>query len=432
MISLGIDIGTTAICGIATDIESGNTLKTISASSGSFLESKNAYERCQDADHLLTVAKSILDGLIDEFGASVSSIGITGQMHGILYFDEKGSPVSPLYSWQDKRGDLPYGSTTYAEHLGSFTGYGNVTDFFNRENGLVPKDAVGYSTVYDFFAMSICSLPRPLIHQSSAASLGLFDLKSKSFNYPYKDKIADDDKIIGCYRGIPVAVAIGDNQASVLGSASFGDVIINVGTGSQVSVITEKNGKSAEGIELRPYVCGKYLAVGAALCGGRAYATLAGFYKRVLELAGAEYENIYALMGEMLDGIEKTSLKFDTRLDGTRANPEVRGSISNISSTSLTPENLTLATLYGMAEELHNLYEANGEKRFSAVGCGGGIRKNARLKRVIEDLFGIKLKIPLCKEEAAFGASLYAAVASGSIKSFDEAAKLIHYENSPD
>ena len=161
MISLGIDIGTTAICGIATDIVSGNTVKTVSQSSGSFLESENAYERCQDASYLISAARAMLDGLIDEFAPEICSIGITGQMHGILYFNGDGSPISPLYSWQDKRGDLPYGSTTYAEHLGSFTGYGNVTDFFNRENGLVPKDAVGYSTVYDFFAMNICSLPRP-------------------------------------------------------------------------------------------------------------------------------------------------------------------------------------------------------------------------------------------------------------------------------
>ena len=33
-------------------------------------------------------------------------------------------------------------------------------------------------------------------------------------------------------------------------------------------------GKAGTGIETRPFFDGKYLAVGAALCGGRAYATL--------------------------------------------------------------------------------------------------------------------------------------------------------------
>lgn len=37
----------------------------------------------------------------------METIGLTGQMHGILYIDEDGNCVSPLYTWQDGRGNLP-------------------------------------------------------------------------------------------------------------------------------------------------------------------------------------------------------------------------------------------------------------------------------------------------------------------------------------
>ena len=35
-------------------------------------------------------------------GKTITSIGITGQMHGILYVDESGRGLSPLYTWQDR------------------------------------------------------------------------------------------------------------------------------------------------------------------------------------------------------------------------------------------------------------------------------------------------------------------------------------------
>ena len=37
----------------------------------------------------------------------IERIGVTGQMHGILYLDGEGNAVSPLYTWQDARGDAP-------------------------------------------------------------------------------------------------------------------------------------------------------------------------------------------------------------------------------------------------------------------------------------------------------------------------------------
>ena len=94
--------------------------------------------------------------------------------------------------------------------------------------------------------------------------------------------ITADYCIAGEYKGIPVSVAIGDNQASFLGSVSNMNesFLINVGTGSQISIVSDYP-ITAEGIECRPYVDGKYLIVGAALCGGRAYSLLKDFYKQL-------------------------------------------------------------------------------------------------------------------------------------------------------
>ena len=53
--------------------------------------------------------------------------------------------------------------------------------------------------------------------------------------------ITADYCIAGEYKGIPVSVAIGDNQASVFSTlADEGNILLNIGTGSQVSVISDK------------------------------------------------------------------------------------------------------------------------------------------------------------------------------------------------
>ena len=53
----------------------------------------------------------------------IGGIGVTGQMHGILYLDELGRAVSPLYTWQDQRGAERLTQQTYAERLSELTGY---------------------------------------------------------------------------------------------------------------------------------------------------------------------------------------------------------------------------------------------------------------------------------------------------------------------
>lgn len=47
------------------------------------------------------------------------------------------------------------------------------------------------------------------------------------------------------------------------------------------------------------------------------------------------------------------------------------------------------------------------------VGSGNGIRYNKPLITRFERIFGLPLRIPSHKEEAAFGASLYGLIAAG-------------------
>lgn len=461
MYAIGIDIGTTSICGVVLDTATGKVVKSRTEMSNAFIHTPNPWEKIQDTDKVIALAVEILESFAS-YPAAV--IGLTGQMHGIVYVDGEGRAVSPLYTWQDGRGNLPYEDTTYAGYLGSFAGYGNVTDFYNRVNHIRPEAAVGYCTIMDYLGMVLCGRKIPRIHTTNAASLGCFDLKEKRFHYDVEVEISDGFDLVGTYKGVPVSVAIGDNQASVFSTlADERDLLVNVGTGSQISIISDSI-KQGETIETRPYFDGKYLVVGAALCGGRAYSLLKDFYAQFLKAVGAveggaagtdedeETEavsgnckvDVYDVMNRMLAdrmasgkevvpdraGEKKapvSGLRVDTRFAGTRQQSSLCGQISGITVDNFTPANLTYGFLDGMMEELYQMYAQMGEHRRNLVGSGNGIRKNQALVKIAEQKFGGQLRIPAHTEEAAYGAALFGLVACGAFESAAQVQQLIRY-----
>ena len=414
----GIDIGTTSICGIILDTDSGKVLRNVTENSNAFISDCASFERIQSVDTIILKATNILKDFAKE---GIDAIGVTGQMHGIVYTDDEGNCVSPLYTWQDERGNEPYGDTTYAEYMSSFSGYGAVTDFYNRENGIRPLCATAYCTIHDYFVMKLCSLKTPVIHDTNYASFG----KEVTHNCA---KAMSGFVLAGTFEGIPVSVAIGDNQASVFSTLADEDcVLVNVGTGSQVSIVSDKP-INTESVETRPYFDGKYLAVGAALCGGRAYSLLKDFYSRVYSyIMPLEDDGVYGIMNKMLMK-NPVPLNTDTRFAGTRSNKDITGSVEGITESNFTPEALTAGVLCGMTKELHDMYISMGAEKKGIVASGNGIRKNPALVKYTEEIFGYSIKIPRHQEEAAYGAALYAGVAAGIFRNSHEAHKLIGYE----
>ncbi len=422
---IGIDIGTTSICGVAVDAKSGRVLKSKTVDSNAFLSGK-PFEKIQSVDKIITTAFTILEDLIC---ADTASIGVTGQMHGIVYVDTFGNAVSPLYTWQDERGNEPYKSTTYAAYLGSCSGYGNVTDFYNRENRIRPENAVSYCTIHDYLVMKLCGLDAPIIHSTDAASFGLYDIVQNKFSYNVNAEITNDYTLAGRYKNIPVGVAIGDNQASVFSTlTSENDILLNVGTGSQVSVISDVP-IMLDNIEARPYFDNKYLIVGSALCGGRAYSLLKDFYKKLLSYFGDfDSSEIYLAMDKMAEAEQCRELLVDTRFAGTRKDPSVSGSISGIGVDNFTPEAFSRGVLKGMVNELKGMYSQMGTKGQRLIGSGNGIRKNKQLIKIAEIEFGLPLLTPKHCEEAAVGAALFGGICAGIYASSQETASLIRYK----
>lgn len=366
---LGLDIGTTTISAVVT--EDGNVLSAVTMKNGSFIQTKNTWEKIQDVSYIRETALRAVHTLLAKH-PEVSRIGVTGQMHGIVYLDNRGIPVSQLYTWQDGRGDLPCAEgETYVSRLSRLTGYslstgyGVVTHYFNQKNDLVPESASVFCTIHDYIVMILAGRTVPVTDASDAASFGLFDVERGVFDQSALTQAGIDiemlpevvrDPFVGYFDGrTPVFAAIGDNQASFLGATggNLDCTLVNIGTGSQISVYTREF-MNCPGLETRPFPGGGYLLVGASLCGGRAYALLEQFIRDTVEaVMGMAPDNCYDAMTKMLDEAERpVNLPIVIPLfQGTRQDPAVRASILELSTENFTPRHLIWAMLDGMAKE---------------------------------------------------------------------------------
>lgn len=428
MKTLGLDIGTTTISAVV--VEEKCVLAAVTLKNDSFLPAAESWERVQDPSHIRTTAMCAVEALLAQH-PEVVGIGVTGQMHGILYLDKNGCPVSPLYTWQDGRGDQSYHETmTYREYLETLTGYslatgyGMVTHFYNIKNELVPGNAAVFCTIQDYLAMILAGKTAPVTEASDGASFGLFRVKEGCFDADAIKKAGISEAIlpalakepcIGFYQDrIPVYVAIGDNQASFLGSAG-GDVnsmLVNIGTGGQFSVYTAAY-MTCPGLETRPFP-GGFLLVGASLCGGRAYALMEKFFRdTVTAMTGDTPENCYGAMEKLLSQGKPEELPVLIPLfQGTRQEPEKRASICGLSTENFSPQHLIWAMLEGMAGELYGMYlqyRRAGGKPAKLIGSGNGLRKNIYLQQCVSEAFALPIEMSTFTEEAAAGAALFAA-----------------------
>ncbi|TCN01874.1 sedoheptulokinase [Paenibacillus sp. BK033] len=445
----GIDIGTSSICCVVVDTQSGEQVAAVGKLNDSGLASANEWERAQDPERIAAIVQELIGELGGHWDV-VAAVGISCQMHGVLYVDGNGDAASPLYTWQDRRGDCQFDdAATYSGYMRSRTGYplasgyGLVTHFYNARCGLVPQAAVYLCTIGDYIAMRLCGSSIPMMDASNAASLGLFDLEARQFDI---DRIRElgldpgilppvavaDDPAGRTADGKLVACAIGDNQASFLGSVpSLAEaMLVNIGTGAQVSVFSESP-DARPGIEVRPFPGSGYLLAGASLGGGKSYALLASLFRDVLSAFGeapAATSSMYERMNEMAEEALReggTRLRVSASFFGTRENPAAAGSISGIDESSLTAKQLVLGVLSGVADELLGFaasFPGRLRSRISAIAASGnGIRKNRVMQQLLREKLGYPLRLSRAEEEAAFGAALYAGVQAGLFPSCEAA-----------
>jgi sedoheptulokinase len=448
---IGLDVGTTTISGVLIDTEEMTLLCSRTIPNNANLPAGYPWENIQNPEMIWELSRQV----IDYFSArctKIDGIGITGQMHGILYLDASGNAVSNLATWQDERGNQIFqGNSTYCDYLSSMTGYpmatgyGLTTHFFNMHNHLIPENAIAFSSIADYIAMRLCRIAGPVVHPTNAASFGFYDLGTNTFDISalkaveipasFLPFVVSEEKIIGYTReNIPVCIPIGDNQASFIGSVNtHSNLLINVGTSSQISLRGDRK-VEPRSLEYRPFISGSYLLVGAGLCGGISYQLIRDLLKEILGIYKVtRTDELYAIMNEAAKKVygEEDNLAIDTRFRGTRKDPKIRGAIRNIGVSNFTVGHLALGILRGICNEMKSFYdEVPDEWKESGclIGSGNAIRKNPLLRKILSDTFKKEVLIPKYEEEASIGAALLAASIIDRRKSLPEIQNLIRYD----
>jgi sugar (pentulose or hexulose) kinase len=457
-LTVGLDLGTSTLTAVAVEIPSGRVVGSITAPTPG-LESPEAILACM---HQSMNILSVIAGMPDVQSLPILALGVTGQQHGILALDPQQSrPITPFFGWQNQLGEQPHpqGGTwaeVARERVGDASlrtgcrlrsGYGVVTLFAQR-NHWPPRSLV--CTLMDFWvAQATATLPRT--DPTCAASLGAWDGIHACWDAPtlqalelpaswFPDVVPAGTcagylthawaAASGLPPGLPVMVAIGDNQASFLGSVpnAADCTLVNVGTGGQVSATTEQFAVD-EVLECRPYFQSRHLLVSAGQTGGAAFATLVAFFQR-LQPELPWYEMLLQAAGDVAPGSD--GVWCEPFFRGTRTEPQRRAQFSGLSDTTLTPGHLARALLEGIARTLaqgrDSVLAQRGSSTSRLIGAGNGLRANPLLARLVAESFNQPLHFPRHREEAAFGAALGAAVGIGLFADFDAAGQAVRCE----
>lgn len=427
-VSVGIDIGTSTLS-VAVINYDGTPIDIYDIPNDSRVKGES-WEHLQDPDIIVKDISNLME-LIYNNHTAITSIGITGQMHGVIYIDEQGNSLTPLHTWLDKSADIEIdknSSSSYSDAIYNITGlkiptgYGIATHYYLQLNNMVPINASKICSIMDYVAIKLTNTKVPFIHSSIAASFGGFDIESKAFsnrlnsiiNTDILPDVVSDDYCIGFYKSkIPVYAAIGDHQAGCFGvmNDNFEDaLLLNIGTGSQISAVCNDTYANSSKIEVRPYVNGKYIKCYSALCGGLAYALMEKFISSIVYEATGVKENQYLLMERIANNAmpAKDAPIVETTFCGTRHDPNKTGNIFGITIGNFNPGNIIIGIMRGMIQELYEhslLITNNPPKRIIAIG--NAVRKNRLLQNIIFEIFSIEPEVAESPEEVAVGVALY-------------------------
>ncbi|KAM9441379.1 sedoheptulokinase [Clarias gariepinus] len=437
---LGIDLGTTSIKVVLFDTRSKTVTHSCSLQTNSdVIDETHEHVKEQDPVRIIGTLDRCMCALPKEKLHDVKCIGVSGQMHGVLFWksntgcelysshgEHKFRPqdVSHLITWQDGRctSDFLSSLPKPESHLNVATGFGcaSILWYTKHSPEFLSKFSVS-GTIQDYVVSMLCGLDVCRMSAQNAASWGYFNttnnkwnteiLKGAGFPVHLLPMVVDSGSIAGetCFEwhGIPVntpvGAALGDFQCSVYSCMTNKmDAVLNMSTSAQLTFSMPADFTPASvpdalsPIAYFPYFHNTYLAVAAALNGGNILATFVGTLTSWMKEFGVEVSDsaVYSKLIQCALTQPSTDLCVTPTLLGERHDPGSLAAVSHISPNNLSLAHVTRALCTGMVANLatmmplHLLLDA-GVKRI--MGSGNALSRNEALRQEVERAFPFPL-----------------------------------------
>lgn len=307
MITIAIDCGASFLKGASFEAD-GRVLDTmlVPAVRAAGEEGVESLLLPLQARELLRVVRTMLAKL--SAGEHRARLCIANEMHGFLLTDAAGEPQMDYLSWQRSFGTLPVEGETAVSILAqdcadavSRTGMplrgslpsANLLHLF--QSGILERmtGELWFCTLGDYILRAL-SGKAVFTHPTNAAASGLYDLEREDWSTPLVRTATGGRIRFPQVGGSPVSFAldgveyealpaVGDQQAALCGAGLCrpGQLSFNLGTGAQVSVVTDDLSRS-ECVQIRPYLFGGHIRTLPHLPSGRALNVYIRFLQDIL------------------------------------------------------------------------------------------------------------------------------------------------------
>lgn len=465
MAFLGIDVGTSGCKAILIDA-SGQVLAE--ATHEYPLSTPRPLWSEQAPDDWWNAAIASIRAAIQQGGAAVDAIGLTGQMHGLVLLDDAGNVLRPAILWNDQRtGDE---CRTLTERIGAETvlrltgnpllpGFTapkiewvrrNEPQVFERiRRILLPKDYLRYrlsgesfTEVSDASGMSLLDVGRRAWSPEMLDALGV----KTAWLPTVTESIVPSTRVspaaaaaTGLKAGTPIIGGGGDQAAQAVGAGVVHEGTVAVTLGTSGVVFAPMNAYRPEPKGRLHTFChaapGKWHLMGVMLSAAgslRWYRDALCAPEHATATAGGRdvYDELVGAATQIPAGSE--GLLFLPYLTGERTphpDPLARGAFVGLTIRH-TKAHLTRAVLEGVSfglrdslELMRGLGVAPNEVRVS-----GGGAKSALWRQILADIFKTDVVRSNVSQGAAFGAAILAAVGVGALSSVEAAADAIVHE----
>jgi xylulokinase len=418
---VGVDVGTTAVKAVALSRD-GHVLGVAEEEYPLSLPQPGWAE--QDPEDWWRATERALAAL----GVEQASIGLTGQMHGLVLLDAADRVLRPAILWNDQRTSAECAEIEEAvgrERLLELTGNRALTGFTapkllwvrkhepevwaRARHVLLPKDYVRLRLTGE-----------RVIDAAEASGTLLFDVAGRRWSEEVCDAIGIPLDRLPPVRESSDVGGAGDQQAGAVGVGAVRPGILSVALGTSGVVFaplehyrTEPEGRLHVFCHALP---GTWEAMGVML-------SAAGSLRWLRDVLGGDYVRLTAEAEEWGPGVD--GLTFLPYLQGERtphADPFARGAFAGL-SLSHDRGALVRAVLEGVAYGLRDsleLLRGLGVHAETARASGGGARSDLWL-RIVASVLGIPIERTAVEEGAAYGAALLGAVAAGEFADVEEA-----------